>query len=432
MSVENKLLSSKTIRINGGKRLRGETTVDGAKNSVILLIPAACVATRGVTNLENVPLVSDVDVMIDIMDEIGIISSREGSTLSIDSTSLKSGHISQNLMSKIRHSILFLGPLVAALGEAKISLPGGDNFGDRPIDIHISALKSLGIDTTIENGIIYAKAKELPLKAANINLRFPSFGATVQSILTACRAVGTTVIENAAIDPEIVDLILFLNKMGANVQVSGTRKITVQGVENLEGVNHQVIPDRLEAGALLVAFAVTRGEGIIHGVIPEHNGTIIALLKEIGLELKYIGTNSISVFTPKELQSICISASPFPGLSTDMQPQIVSLATICQGESVIKDTVFDGRFSICAELRKMGALIEIDRESNLVRINGVGSLKGTHVEAKDIRAAVGLVCAGIAATGTTYLSGLEHLHRGHGNLVNKLYELGAEIEYVSE
>ncbi|GIN71872.1 UDP-N-acetylglucosamine 1-carboxyvinyltransferase 1 [Bacillus sp. J14TS2] len=424
-------IKGEKLKIEGGNRLVGETKVEGAKNAALILVPAACLATDGVSYLENIPSISDMDVLIEIMREIGVTSYREGASLSIESNGLKNGHISEALMSKMRQSILFLGPLVSTIGEATVSLPGGDHFGVRPIDIHLSALESFGVDVNVEDGIVYAKAKELPLKGTKFKLRLPSFGATVQALLTACRATGETMIENVAIDPEIMDLVQFLKSMGANITLTDNRKLIIQGSERLQGIKHQIIPDRLEAVALLTAFAMTKGSGTIHGVIPGHNQAVISLLRDVGLEISFIRDNSILVVTPKKLSSFRAMTGPYPGLSTDLQSLIVSLATICNGKSIIIDPVFHGRFSICSELIKMGAQIDIDSSENLVRINGVNSLNGAFVEGKDIRAAVGLVCAGLSSSGTTYVSGLEHLNRGHGNLVNKLCELGAKVKYVS-
>ncbi|MCJ7841489.1 UDP-N-acetylglucosamine 1-carboxyvinyltransferase [Lederbergia sp. NSJ-179] len=424
-------IKGKKLKIEGGNRLVGETKVDGAKNAALILVPAACLATEGVSYLENIPSISDIDVLIEIMREIGVTSYREGASLSIEGNGLRNGHISETLMSKMRQSILFLGPLVSTLGEATIYLPGGDNFGVRPIDIHLSALESFGVEVNVNDGIVYARAKQLPLKGTKITLRLPSFGATVQSLLTACRATGETIIENVAMDPEIMDLIQFLNSMGAKIKVTDDRKLIIQGGNRLQGIQYQIIPDRLEAGALLTAFAMTKGSGIIHGVIPGHNHAIISLLRDVGLAISFIRNNSILVDASEKLSSFRVTAGPYPGLSTDLQPLVVSLATICNGESIIEDPVFNSRFSIRSELIKMGAQIDIDSSKNLMRINGVNRLKGSFVEAKDIRAAVGLVCAGLSSLGTTYVSGLEHLHRGHGNLVDKLFELGAKIKYVS-
>ncbi|MEK3886302.1 UDP-N-acetylglucosamine 1-carboxyvinyltransferase [Bacillus sp. FSL K6-3431] len=416
------------IKVNGRFPLQGTVDVDGAKNAVLPLIAAACLATDGVTTLENVPAISDVHAMTSIMDKIGVLNNLENTILRIESNTIKSEHIPQHLAAPLRQSILFLGVLVTTLGEAKVALPGGDKIGgNRPIDFHIDALNAFGVDISIDDGVIYAKAKKLPLTGGRITFRYPSFGATITALISATLAEGVTVIENAAMEPEIFDLINMLNKMGAKINGSGTNRLTVEGVQKLIGVMHKVIPDRIEAGTLLTAMAMTNGSGTIKGFIPGHNQPLLNLCRNIGLELSMIGNDSICIKKTDALLPFNVTTGSFPSVSSDLQPLLTSMATQCKGESIITDSVYNDRFNHIPELLRMGANIQVKGRS--IHILGGEILKGSTVTGKDLRATSSLICAGLAATGSTFVYGLEHLHRGHGNLVKKLLSLGASIRY---
>lgn len=418
---------SAVIQLSGGVPLRGITTVDGSKNSALALIPAACLASEGWTKLENTPNISDVMVMRGILEELGMSTQQNKTDLTLFNR-VKSGEISKELATQIRASVLFLGALTTTLGEACVPFPGGDRIGDRPIDMHLESLEALGVKCTTSGGAVYAKANKLPLEGANISLRFPSVGVTENIMLAASLAKGETRIENAATEPEIVDLAVMLNKMGAKISGAGSNTIKITGVEKLHGVTHEVIPDRLEAGTLLVAIAITRGHGIIKDSIPYHNRTLISLLQNIGYKIKIYKNSIISIDSPAKLNPFHIIAMPYPGIPTDMQPIITSLATQCSGISTITDIVHPERFSHVNELRKLGA--NITHVGNQSRVVGEEKLSGSIVCGTDIRSVTTLICAGLAAEGTTEVSGVEHLYRGHGNLIQKLIDLHAEIKCI--
>ncbi|MFD2170753.1 UDP-N-acetylglucosamine 1-carboxyvinyltransferase [Tumebacillus lipolyticus] len=427
-SIAKQTLSLETrLKIIGGRPLEGKTTIDGSKNSVLPLLAATTLIGEGWATLKNVPAITDTDVMIEILHELGMESKRQGSTVKVCGE-LKNGKVSKYLASKIRASLLFLGPLIALLGEAEIPIPGGDMIGDRPVDLHVDALAALGVETTIQGGYIYAKATRFPLIGGRVYLAFPSVGATQNVLMAAALAEGVTVIENAAREPEVIDLVHMLNKMGANIKGAGTSTLHVKGTDKkLRGVEHEVIPDRLEAGTILAAMVMTGGEGIIKGVVPAHNRSLLSLLNQIGVRLHIRKDGIVEVLRSTLTHPIRVTAMPYPGLPTDLQPIITSLATKAPGESIISDIVFKERFAHVYELRKMGA--NISQSSNIVRVHGGTPLTGSNVYGNDIRSITSLVCAGLAAKDATYVHGIEHLHRGHGNLIQKLTDLNAVIEY---
>jgi UDP-N-acetylglucosamine 1-carboxyvinyltransferase len=421
------------VLIKGGKPLHGTTTVDGSKNSILAIIPAACLVSEGVTRIDNVPNISDVAVMEEILTEIGFHPTRTGSALEIDNwpagAPFVNPSISKYLANKIRASILFLGVFTAKFGEAEVPLPGGDKIGDRPVDMHLESLETLGIQCTVKGGTIYAKAKDLPLQGAEIFLRFPSVGVTENLMLAAVLAKGETMIENAAKEPEIVDLAMMLNRAGAKITGAGSSTITIMGVEKLHGCVHEVIPDRLEAGTLLVSIAITGGTGIIRNVIADHCRALLWILKKTGVEYQIHMDGALEILKSGLNHPFNAIAMPYPGLPTDLQPIISSLATQCEGESLLQDLLYSERFAHINELRKMGA--EIHSSGNSCRIIGRSELNGAVVKGVDIRSVTSLICAGLAANDMTYVQGVEHLHRGHGELVKKLTDLGADIQYVS-
>ncbi|MDP7992174.1 UDP-N-acetylglucosamine 1-carboxyvinyltransferase [Bacillus sp. MHSD_36] len=413
------------IKIRGNIKLKGKVAVDGSKNSALPLIAASSL-TDEIVSLSNVPDISDVSVMCDMIAQSGGNYSYSNGFLKM-CNKLDSLSFSKELAHKVRASILFLGPVVARKGEVSIPLPGGDKIGPRPINIHLEGLEELGVESFISEGVVYAKAKSLPLKGASIVLKFPSVGATQNIMMAATLAQGETIIENAAREPEIVDLALLLTKMGAKVTGAGTSTVKIKGVKQLNGAIHEVIPDRLEAGTLMIAIAITGGKAIIKNVIPEHNKVLISLLKRSGVKIQSLTNDSLFITAENFIKPFKAIALPYPGLPTDLQPLLACLALKCPGVSEIKDIIHPERFSHIEELEKMGAAIE--RFGNLVRISGDRPLIGTAIKGDDIRSVTSLICAGLIAKGTTEVSGINHLHRGHGHLIEKLQQLNADIDY---
>lgn len=414
------------IKIKGGKALKGIIKVDGSKNSLSAILPAMCLQREGICKLNNIPNISDLQTHRDILAEIGFDSKYVGNQLMI-SGNAKHYEVSKENAAKIRASTLFLGALVTTLGEAFVPLPGGDKIGDRPIDIHLEGLEALGVKCIHTRGGIYAKANRLPLKGNDIFLRYPSVGATENIIIAASLAEGTTTIYNAAMEPEVVDMAILLNKMGAKISGVGTPTIKIIGTKRLHGVSHDILPDRLEVGTMLLAFAVAGGKGIIKNCIPSHSISIISLLKQSGVDIR---TNNSEIFVNSNgnLKGFITNALPYPGLPTDLQPLVTAFATQCNGKSTIIDSVFMERFSHVGELRKMGCNIE--NKFNRIDIFGKNNLCGTNVTGEDIRSVTALIIAGLAASGETIISGIEHLYRGHSDFIGKLNEINADINVV--
>ncbi len=419
-------LQYQRLTIEGGVPLHGTAETDSSKNATLPLL-AATLLTSDLVTLHRVPQITDIAVMGQILKGVGAVCHNEGTTVKVKGRAT-TGIVPKELSSQIRASIVLLGALITTLGEVELPLPGGDKIGERPVDIHLEALGELGVESYIKGGVIYAKTKELPLTGANIFLRFPSVLATANLIIAASLAKGQTVIYNAACEPEIVDVAIMLNQMGAKIFGAGTNTIKINGVESLSGAVHEPIPDRIEAGTLLTALAITGGSGVIKRCIPEHNIALISLLKKIGVQLVIGNDNSIEVKQSVLSNGIHVMAMPYPGLATDLQPLVTSLATQCRGESIISDIVHPDRFAHLTDLIKMGA--NLIRSGNQVRVYGGEELAGTQVEGTDIRSVTALICAGLAAKGASYVSGLEHLHRGHANLIKKLGALHARIEYI--
>jgi len=413
--------------ISGGNRLQGTVRIDGAKNSA-LSIMAAALLTKDVCILRNVPHLTDVDIMAEVIRKLGVNVERKGDdTLYIDSDNFNNYEAPYELVKMMRASILVMGPLLARLKRAKISLPGGCAIGARPVDYHIKGFEALGAQVEVEKGYIEAKVNKL--KGDDIYLDFPSLGATENIMMAACLAEGITTIENAAKDPEVVELGRFLNKMGAKVEGLGTDLIKIEGVKELHGIDYAIIPDRIEAGTYMIAAAITGGDVLIENADPLLLKPLVVKLEEAGvwIELK---ENMIKVTGPKRIKAVDIKTLPFPGFPTDMQPQFMALSCIAKGTSVITETVFENRFVHIGDLIRMGADIKVEGHSAIIK--GVKELSAAPVMASDLRGGAALILAGLVAEGTTELSRIYHLDRGYVKLEEKLNSLGADIKRVKE
>ena len=424
--------SRELIVVNGGKPVSGTVSVGGAKNSVLKLM-AASVMAQGETRLDNVPQISDVDVMCEVLSTIGAVVERgeqrgEGPhTLFIDTSDLTSYRTPYELVAKMRASISILGPLITRFGRACVAMPGGCQIGSRGLDMHISSLEALGVQFEIDHGYINATTPN-GLVGAEVILDFQSVGATENLLMGSVCARGTTIIHNAACEPEIVDLAEFLNSMGAEVEGAGTPNITVHGVRELHPTVHKTVGDRIEAGTYLVAGAVTGGPLTVKGVNTDHLGLALKKLHEMGADL-VITDDSITVERSSDLRPTDIQTLPHPGFPTDLQAQFMVLASLARGGSIITENVFENRFMFAAELARMGADIRIDGHHALV--NGVSHLSGAPVNSTDLRAGAALVIAGLVADGTTHVDSIYHIDRGYEDYVGKLRSLGADIERVS-
>ena len=413
--------------IHGGKPLQGTVRVSGAKNAVLPIIVASMLGTTQST-LTEIPKLADVHTVCDVIASLGIhIEHPERDTLVIDAHELTSTTAPYDLVRRMRASFLVMGPLLARKGRAQISLPGGCSIGARPIDLHLKAFEAMGAVINLENGDIEATAPN-GLKGAQIYLDFPSVGATENILMAASMADGKTVLENAGEEPEIVDLATYLNSMGANIRGAGTNVIRIEGVKELHGANHAVIPDRIEAGTFMVGAAMTQGNVFVENAISEHLKPLISKLKEVGAEVQE-EIDGIRVIGHEPLRPADIKTLPYPGFPTDMQAQFMALTTICQGTSVVTETVFENRFMHVDEFKRMGAKIRIEGRSAIVE--GVPRLKGASVNATDLRAGAALVLAGLVAEGETEVGYLYHIDRGYDNLVLKLQRLGADIVRVN-
>lgn len=380
------------------------------------------------STLTEIPKLADVHTVCDVIASLGVhIEHPERDTLVIDAHELTSTTAPYDLVRRMRASFLVMGPLLARKGRAQISLPGGCSIGARPIDLHLKAFEAMGAVINLENGDIEATAPN-GLKGAQIYLNFPSVGATENILMAASMADGKTVLENAAEEPEIVDLATYLNSMGANIRGAGTNVIRIEGVKELHGANHAVIPDRIEAGTFMVGAAMTQGNVFVENAISEHLKPLISKLKEVGAEVQE-EIDGIRVIGHEPLRPADIKTLPYPGFPTDMQAQFMALTTICQGTSVVTETVFENRFMHVDEFKRMGAKIRIEGRSAIVE--GVPRLKGASVNATDLRAGAALVLAGLVAEGETEVGYLYHIDRGYDNLVLKLQRLGADIVRVN-
>ena len=408
--------------INGDKRLRGEVSIFGAKNAVLPIL-AATVIGNNQSTIFNIPNLRDVEIMEKILITIGCTVNKVDNIMYVDSRSLNSFIIPYDLVREMRSSIILMGAMLSRCKEVVISYPGGCEIGPRPIDLHLKALKDLGVKIEESHGFLHCKSDGL--KGCDIQLDYPSVGATENTILASVLAEGTTIIRNAAREPEIVDLQSYLNKCGAKVSGAGTSIINIEGVEKFNDVKYSIISDRIEAGTFMVASAITGGEIVIRNVETEYLQAITAKLKEAGA-LIYNDSSSIKVIGPKKVNSIeMIQTLPYPGFPTDMQAQMMALLSIANGTSIISETVFENRFKHSEELTRMGANIKII--GRVAVIKGVKELTGAKVKSKDLRGGASLVLAGLAAKGRTEVDNIHHIERGYEDLDLKLAELGADI-----
>lgn len=412
--------------IQGHTPLRGEVAISGSKNAAVAILPAALLADDIVV-LENIPDIADITVQVHIMESLGAKIEKLGPhTLRIDSRHIQNNCVDSEEVRKMRASYYFLGVLLGRYKHARVGFPGGCDFGVRPIDLHVKGFEALGASVSTK-AIIEMKARELI--GTHIFLDFASVGATINIMLAAVLAKGTTVIENAAKEPHIVDTASFLNSMGADVKGAGTDTIRIRGVEKLHGSEYAIIPDQIEAGTYMMASAVTGGDITIRNVIPRHLDSISAKLREIGITIRE-EDESIRVIGGYRLKPAKVKTLPYPGFPTDMQPQIMVLMSTISGTSMINESVWDNRFRYVEQLKKLGAHIDI--ESHIAIIEGVDRLSGTEVQATDLRAGVAMVLAGLAAEGYTTITNIDYIDRGYESLVEKLRNLGAHIERISD
>lgn len=415
------------IIISGGQKLKGKVTISGAKNAALAILPAVLLSEE-VCVIENLPNISDITLMCRILSDLGAsVRMLRPGVIEIDPRNLRSSVASYELMRTIRASCYILGALLGRFHESTVYLPGGCDFGTRPIDQHLKGFVALGAKYTLDGGMVKVACDEL--KGNNIYLDVVSVGATINIILAAVKADGLTIIENAAKEPHIVDLANFLNCMGADIVGAGTDTIKIRGVEKLKGITYSIIPDQIEAGTYLVAAAATGGEVKIENVIPQHLESITAKLKEIGVTITE-GSDYVYAKCEKPLKKCNIKTMPHPGFPTDMQPQITALLSIIPGTSLVNEAVWDNRFRYIEELRRMGANISVD--GRIAIIEGVSELIGAPVKATDLRAGAALIIAGLAAKGVTSISEVQHIERGYENMIEKLKSIGADIKKVSE
>lgn len=417
------VITQNKILINGNIPLQGEVNINGAKNAAVAVIPAALMA-EGEVIIENLPFIEDVFAIDEILYHLGAeIEYGENHSLKINTKNLKSISAPYETVKRIRASYYLIGALLARFGKAEVAMPGGCNFGVRPIDQHIKGFRLLGADVKIENGIIKAYADKL--KGAHIYLDVVSVGATINIMLAACMAEGVTIIENAAKEPHVVDVANFLNAMGAKVIGAGTDTIRIQGVSKLYPTRYAIIPDQIEAGTFMIAACVTRGHVVVKNIIPIHLDSLTAKLEEMGANVKTY-EDAIEVWTNKRLSATNIKTMPYPGFPTDLQPQMAVLLSLCDGVSIINEGVWENRYQYVEELKKMGANIKV--EGRLAIIEGQEMLMGSQVSATDLRAGAALVVAGLAAKGETLINNIKNIDRGYENIDQKLKNLGADIK----
>lgn len=412
------------IVVSGGKRLHGEVLISGAKNAAVAIIPAA-ILVDGVCVIENVPNIRDVHVIVGIMEHMGAkIEFPDKYTLRIDCSCMDKQTAPQEMVRKMRASYYLLGALLGRFHRAEVAMPGGCNFGSRPIDQHIKGFMALGAEVSCE-GIVKAQAKEL--KGTSVYLDIVSVGATINVMLAAVLAKGVTTIENVAKEPHIVDVANFLNAMGADIKGAGTDVIKIRGVEKLKGGTYSIIPDQIEAGTFMIAAAATDGDILVKNIIPKHMESVSAKLMEIGAEVTELD-DAIRVRGTGTIRNANVKTLPYPGFPTDMQPQIVSLLSVAEGTSIVTESVWDSRFQYVDELRRMGADIRVDGKTAVIK--GVTHLEGAAVSATDLRGGAGMVIAGLMAKGTTEIYELQHIDRGYEKMEEKFKALGADIYRV--
>lgn len=413
--------------VKGGTRLVGAVKTSGAKNAVLPIIAASILGTTP-SHLDEVPMLEDVHTISEVLKCLGLAveCSPEKNVLDIDSTEITSYEAPYELVRTMRASFLVMGPLLARIGKARISMPGGCAIGARPIDIHLKGFEALGVKIEQGHGYIEASAPE-GLKGTSIYFDFPSVGATENIMMAASLAEGTTILENAAEEPEIVDLANYLNKMGAKIRGAGTDTIRIEGVDKLHGADYTIIPDRIEAGTYMIAAAMTGGDVVVENVLPEHQKPLIAKLREAGAVVEE-DIDKVRVIGKNPLKAVSIKTLPYPGFPTDMQAQMMAMMVIAEGRSKVTETVFENRFMHVVELNRMGA--QISTEGRSAVIDGPCKLTGCDVRATDLRAGAAMILAGLVAEGTTRIGDLHHIDRGYENIVAKLKNLGADIERV--
>jgi len=419
------------LHIVGQTALSGHVSITGAKNSALAIMAGALLCSDECL-LRNVPQIVDVEKMTTILTSLGVRVSQQDQALLIKTDSLTQTAPPYDLVSQMRASFFVIGPILARLGVAQVPLPGGCVIGARPVDLHVKGLQALGADVYIEHGIVHARSRQANgrLQGANIYLDYPSVGATETLMMAATLAEGETMIENAAQEPEVIDLANFCRSMGANIQGAGTKKIIIQGVRQLHATEYAVIPDRIEAGTFMVAAAITRSTLTISPVVPAHLFAVTAKLQEVGVKVTQIDQDCLQVEGNNFHRGTDIETSPYPGFPTDMQAQFMALLTLCEGNSAINESVFENRLQHVAELCRMGANIRI--KGKVAIVTGVPNLSGAPVMATDLRASAALVLAGLAAQGVTQMEGLHHLDRGYDRLEQKLRDLGANLYRTSE
>jgi UDP-N-acetylglucosamine 1-carboxyvinyltransferase len=414
------------IVVRGGKRLKGNVKIGGAKNAV-LPVMTACLLCRGVFVIENVPRLRDVSTMGAVLERLGAKVKFEDHTLEVDTTGVKANEAPYELVRTMRASIYVLGPLLASQGKARVSLPGGCAWGPRPVDLHIRAMQELGAQIEIEHGYIVGKAGKM--KGATIRFSMPSVGATANTMMAAARASGRTVIANAAREPEITALGEFLNRMGGKIKGAGTETVEIDGVRKLRPADFTIIPDRIETGTYMVAGAITAGDIQIEDCVPEHVDALSQKMAQCGITVDK-GRGRIRIKGRRRMDSVDVVTAPYPGFPTDMQAQFMALMSIARGTCIISESIFKDRFTHVPELRRLGASIKI--EGNTAHVGYVRRLSGAPVMATDLRASAALVLAGLVADGETHISRVYHIDRGYEAIARKLVGLGAQVTRVPE
>jgi UDP-N-acetylglucosamine 1-carboxyvinyltransferase len=413
--------------VRGGKRLTGSVRVNGAKNSVLPIIAASLLGEEGESVIYDAPPLDDVMTINKVLGVLGAQTTYLNETIRVNAQNIESCEAPYEYVRKMRASFLVMGPLLARMGYTRISLPGGCAIGTRPIDQHLKGFEAMGAEISLGQGYIEAKINGR-LRGAKVYLDVASVGATENIMMAATLAEGVTTIENAAKEPEIVDLANYLNAMGAKVRGAGTGIIRIEGVEKLVGAEHTVIPDRVEAGTYMIAAAITGGNVYVEGAIADHLGPVISKMQEMGVTIEP-DENGIRVIADRPLRSVDVKTLPYPGFPTDMQSQMMALLMVSEGTSVVTETVFENRFMHVDEFKNMRAQIKVDGRTAVV--SGGTKLVGSKVTATDLRAGAALICAGLVAEGTTEVSGIHHIDRGYVNLAEKLSKLGADVYRIS-
>ena len=415
-----------TLIINGGGALRGSVEINGAKNAAVAILPAAVLASKGKCIIDNIPDIEDVHCLERILLDLGCsVKKTSKNVLEIDATDINTVNACTEDVRRMRASYYFIGSLLARFGKAKVELPGGCPIGVRPIDQHIKGFEALGANVTIEHGAVLVEAESL--KAANIFFDVVSVGATINVMIAATMAEGTTVLENVAKEPHVVDVANFLNSMGADIKGAGTDVIRIKGVNELVGCNYSVIPDQIEAGTFMIAAAATKGDVTITNIIPKHLESISAKLIEMGAIVKE-GDDSVRVTVDNELRGVNVKTAPYPGFPTDVQQPMSVLLSITKGRSLVTESIWENRHNHTDELKKMGAMIKVEGRTAI--IDGVEKLEGAKVIATDLRAGAAMVIAGLIANGETEIVDIEHIDRGYPHIEEKFRSLGADRRRV--